>query len=408
MSQFLFGCVLLSALAAHADDHPGEVTAAFDVFSEPAAAQQITVLTPSVNGKIDAAKWLSIKVDWLADVVSGATPSTYGRVDAVSAATQFSELRNNVGADLEWRPPGPFSFHTAYHFGIENDYRSHALSLGAKLDLFHHNTQLWVDYAHNFDLVCDLNNIGLEATQRQPLGQSAGCFTSARGLVEEYIAIDAVEVGVSQVFTQRLIGSLLGYFEHDDGFLSNPYRRVRLYNGSVLAQESHPHLRDRGAVGGRLRYVPGESRGVLGFDGRFYRDTWAITAFNAEASWDHLVANDHFRYKLRARYYHQSRASFYRDAGETNSYEQQGPAGQYFTGDREMSSFGDLLLGVIATYRLRPSNTPRLGGAFTKFDFTARLDLVKVFAFTHSPPNLPRVSGVVDAIIAGVSILAGF
>jgi hypothetical protein len=53
---------------------------------------------------------------------------------------------------------------------------------------------------------------------------------------------------------------------------------------------------------------------------------------------------------MRARFYQQTRAIFYRDAGETLSYESVGPVGQYFTGDHELSPFWDLLVGAKVAY----------------------------------------------------------
>ncbi len=396
----LLGLALAPAIA-FADEHPGEVRASLDVFSEPAPAQSVTVVTPSVSGKVDLKRWLSARIDWNADVVTGATPRTYGAPDVISSATAFSELRNSIGAQLEART-GPFSAHAGYRFGIENDYRSHVLTAGARVDLFDHNTVIAADYAHNFDSVCDLDNRGLAVTQRQPLSSSVGCFAGHPGLVEEPLAIDSAEVSVTQTLTPRLIGALVGYSEHVAGFQSNPYRRVRLDGGMVFAQESHPLLRDRGAVGVRLRYAFASKRAVLGADVRLYRDSWEIQSITGELSWDHLVLGDRLRYRARVRYYQQSQASFFRDAGASNSYERTGPVGQYFTGDRELSPFGDLLVGGALFYRTT------IRRAFHSLEAGVHADLIKVFANSITPPNLPRTTGVIDALSVGLSAVAAF
>src|SRR5262249_45346577 len=161
-------------------------------------------------------------------------------------------------------------------------YRSHVLIAGAQLDLFRHNTILAGSYAHNFDSVCDLDNRGLSETMRQPLGTSGGCFSDRTGLTVEPLAIEAAELSLVQTLHRLWVASLFGSFEHLDGFQSNPYRRVRLDRGMVEAQESHPRLRDRGALGLRSRVAIPAVRGTLGADLRLYEDSWGIRSVTAE------------------------------------------------------------------------------------------------------------------------------
>ena len=47
--------------------------------------------------RADIRKWISLEVDWTADIVTGATPRTYGTPDAVTAATPFSDVRSLQG-----------------------------------------------------------------------------------------------------------------------------------------------------------------------------------------------------------------------------------------------------------------------------------------------------------------------
>jgi hypothetical protein len=395
------------ARRAAAVEYAGAVAAALSVFAEPAPTQHVVVVTPSAGARVQIGTHVAVAVDWTADIVTGATPRVYGSPDVVTAATAFDEQRNSIAATVE-AGTGPFTARAGYRFGIENDYRSHVLVLGAALDLFAHNTLIAATYAHNFDSVCDLNNQGLPPTLRQSLGTSRRCFSGIAGLTEEPLDIDGVELSITQTLTPRLVGALIGSYEHLDGFQSNPYRRVRLNGGAIEAQESHPRLRDRGAVTGRLRYAVGATRGALGLDLRLYRDTWSIQSITVETSWDQLHLKDRLRWRVRARWYQQSRASFYRDAGQANSYERAGPVGDFFTGDRELAPFGDLLLGGAIFYRPRPPAARRLGRIFTALDVGLRVDLVKVFAFTPSPPDVERTRGVVNALDVAVTALGQF
>jgi hypothetical protein len=392
--------VILGSTCALADEH-GDARAGVQLFVEPAAAERLIVVTPSAAARAAIVPWLSVALDWNADVVSGATHRTYGSSpDAVSGATQFSDVRNSVAARVEAKT-GPFTFGAGYRFGIENDYRSHVLSASAKVEWNKKNSALEASYAHNFDSVCDLDNHGLPSLLRQPLPVSNGCFSNAPGIVSEPLSIDGLEVSFTQIFTARLIGQVVAAWEHLDGFQSNPYRRVSLDGGTILAQESHPLVRDRGALGLRGRYAFPKVRGALGLDLRLYRDTWAIQSFTVEAGWEQHLGQ-RFLLKLRARYYQQSGAFFYRDAGATDSYDHSGPVGAYFTGDREMAPLADLLIGARFTTLFGKL------GPLTSLEGSLRIDLVDVFALTPAPPNADRTTGVVDALVGGLSIAGRF
>jgi hypothetical protein len=397
--------VLLGAWPARAAV-PGEVAAAVDLFAEPASAAPVVVVTPAVRGRVDPLPWLGVRADWTSDVVTGATPRTYGTPDAVSAATPFSEVRNSLGAQVEARLRERARIYTGYRFGIENDYRSHVIQAGARVDLWQHDTVLALDWAHNFDSVCDLDNRGLAVTARQPLVSSLGCFAGQAGLTSEPLGIDAAQLSLTQVLTPRLEFQLVGSFEHADGFQSNPYRRVRLWGGTVEAQESHPRLRDRGALTARLRYALGRA-GALGVDGRIYRDSWGILAVSGEASWDQLLAAGRWRVRVRARGYGQSRALFYRDAGEADSYERAGPPGQYFTGDREMAPLADVVIGGALWYRTGAAGR-RVARVLERLEVGARADVMKVFALSPEPPDAARTRGVIDALTLGLHALGAF
>lgn len=410
-SGFAAATTIALAAGALADRKPPPVTGAVDaslvIFAEPARGQSIVVVTPTVAGRVEATRWLTVAVDATVDAVSGATPRVYGAPDVVTAATPFDDTRVALGLRAA-AAAGPFTGELGYHYGIEADYRAHTLSAAARLDLFGHNTALVARYAHGFDSTCDLDNGNLPTARRQSLGTSHGCFSSQAGLTAEPLAIDGAELSLTQTLTPRLVGALVGAWEHLDGFQSNPYRRVRLrLDGGVFeAQESHPRLRDRGSLGVRARFAA-TRRGAAGLDLRLYRDTWAIQSITVEGTWDQLLLDERLRLRVHARYYQQSRASFYRDAAEANAYEIAGPAGQYFTGDREMAPLADVLVGARLGWRPRPMGK-RLARMFTAFEASLRLDLIKVIPFTPEPPNAPRMRGVVDAIIGGLSATGSF
>jgi hypothetical protein len=403
--------MLLLASAAFADEHEGErgsARAGLQLYIQPAAGDALVVVTPSASAQVAVTSWLSFDVDWLADVVTGATPRTYGPPDAISAATSFTEVRNllGAGAQVRWRM---LTFTAGYRYGIENDYRSQLVHGAVKADLFQHNTQLQASYSHGFDAICDLAQAGVPVTLRQPLDQSKGCFAGTPGLTEESLSIDAAELSWVQTISRAWVGALVGSYEHLSGFQSNPYRRVRLSGGTFQAQESHPRRRDRGALTGRLRYALEKEHAVVGLDLRLYRDTWDVQSITGEATWQQPFrpSQPEWRYLVLARGYVQSGAVFYRDAGNADAYDRTGPVGSYFTADQALAPLANLLVGGHVSWAGR-RDSGRYLAAFTSMETSLSLDWMRIFALSPNPPNVQRTQGWASAILVGLSASGWF
>jgi Protein of unknown function (DUF3570) len=398
----LASILMLLAAAATTARAEDKVEVKAEYFTEPASKQNLNVFHPLANVAVDAHPDFSLNFGYEADVVSGATPRTYGAtMDAISSATQFSDTRHAFHGGAELRL-GPAAVDAGYTFAFENDYRSHAVDVGARVDLWGKNTTFRLGYAHNFDSVCDVDNKGASPVERRSLGSSKGCFGKTVGLIEEPLAIDSYAVSWTQVLTPILLSDVSATFQVLDGFQSNPYRRVRLF-GTVEAQESHPLLRQRVAVQARLRLAVPRARAAIGFLGRFYWDTWGVKSGTAEVSWEEWV-HPQLLLRVRGRFYQQSRALFYRDAGETLSYEAVGPVGQYFTGDRELSPFRDYLVGFKVAWVRNADERGKVLRWFEQLDANIKIDLIDYQPMTPLPPNQARDVGLVNALIAEVGV----
>jgi hypothetical protein len=240
------------------------------------------------------------------------------------------------------------------------------------------------------------------AVDRRSLSASKGCFDKSSGLIEEPLAIDSYVISWTQVLTPILLSEVSASFQVLDGFQSNPYRRVRIF-GTFEAQEAEPRLRERVAVQARIRLAVPRARGAVGVSGRFYWDTWGVKSGTAEVSWEEWV-HPQVVMRLRGRFYQQSRALFYRDAGEALSYETVGPVGQYFTGDRELSPFRDYLVGFKVAYVKNADEKGKVWRAFETLDLNAKIDLLSYQALTPLPPNQARDVGFIDAILAQIGL----
>jgi hypothetical protein len=399
--------LLLAGGIARAEDRLDFSTS---YFVEPQKRLQLHVIHPALDATIDAVQReggaLTFKLGYDVDIVTGATPRVYGAsVDAISSATKFSDYRHAFHATIEARV-GPTTLDAGYTYGFENDYRSHAIDAAAKVDLWGKNTTFKLGYSHNFDTVCDADNRGAMPLERRALDTSKGCFDEkAKGIVDEALAIDSYFAAWGQVLTPILISELSASFQALDGFQSNPYRRVRLFSGTVDAQESEPTIRQRVALQGRVNLAIKKAHSALGLVGRFYWDTWNVRSGTVEVTYDQYVVPK-FLIRVRGRFYQQTRALFYRDAGETRSYEAVGPVGQYFTGDRELSPFRDWLLGLKLSYLKTADERGKIGKYFEALDLNLKVDVIAYEALTPLPPSASRSQEAIDALIiqAGLSL----
>ena len=275
------------------------------------------------------ASTLAIAAGYEADVVSGATPATFGPhvASTPSAATKFSDMRQQVHGGFGYeRPDGGISAR-GYAYGWESDYRSHVVSGDTHHDLLDHNFTLALAYTHNWDTVCDANNT---AAAGQPLDLAAAHVVGrllhehARRTPRTRCSIDTFEPSLSWTMTPRLVVQGGATIQILDGFQSNPYRSVLVGSQNRTPQEHMPEFRQRYAVFARaVVRVPRAARldardgaPLRGQLGRARRHRRPRRRPSTSASRCCCIA---------ARHYHlQSGASFYRNS---DGYRDPGPGG---------------------------------------------------------------------------------
>ncbi len=394
---------ILSASAMRLAHAENKTELNLNYFIEPSKSQRLNIVIPQFSVSADVHPNVSLNLGYDADIVSGATPRIYGaQMDAITSATHFSDVRHAPHAGIQLRP-GPVTLDAGYTFSTENDYRSHQLNVGAKVDLWGKNTTVAMNYSHNWDEVCNVDNTGATPLERRALTTSEGCFSHGKGLVLDSVTVDSYALSLSQVLHPRVAADLTASFEVIQGFQSNPYRLVSLFNGSVEAQEASPNLRQRVALQARLHVAVPNVKGAVMALGRFYTDTWGVRSFTAELDWQQYLLPQ-LLLRLRGRFYEQGRAVFYRDAGESLSYDSVGPVGQYFTGDRELSPFRDYLLGVKLSYLKFANEKGKIARVFQSLDLHLKAEGMKYETLTPLPPNAARANGPINAIITQIGI----
>ena len=382
------GAALLLTGSARAAENPTEASARLTYFGEPSTGNApVRVIHPQVDVSSPVGGGLGVAAGWEADAVSGATPKIFGPsvgVDAVSSATKFSDFRQLAHGGLRYdRADGGIS--ASYAYGWEHDYRSHSLSAATHDDLYDHNFTLALSYTHNWDSVCDANNeTATSVLQLQALTSSQHCFTSAADVTTHRLSIDAVESSLSWTMTPRLVVQGGGTIQILDGFQSNPYRRVQIGDQKLTPQEHEPIYRQRYAAFGRAAYAYPQWRASAIAMGRLYQDSWALQAVTADLQVNKYLGQA-MLLTLHGHYHLQSGASFYRDG---QGYLLHGPAGQYWTGDRELSPMSNTLIGGKMAFLRRPQQ--ERSSWFVEMEADVKYELLMYHLDSVNAPNSDR------------------
>ena len=379
----LLGAALAGGLARPAAANTAEAAARVTMFDEPSSKNiGVRVLHPQADVSATVASAVNFAAGYSADVVTGATPATF---DTVSAATKFSDTRHLVHGGFGFeRSDGGISFAGAY--GWESDYKSTVISGTTHHDLYEHNFTLALAYSHNFDTVCDADNTAAAGLplDRVALANSSGCFTSTPGYVTHSLQIDTFEPSLSWTMTPRLVLQGGATIQILDGFQANPYRKVLVGSQSRTPQEHLPDFRQRYALFARLAYAFPELRAsVLGMI-RGYDDSWAVKAFTADVTGTKYLGQS-MLISGRAHWHVQGGASFYRDA---MGYQILGPAGQYWTGDRELSPMGNYLVGGRFSFFRRPQQ--ERSSWFVEMELGGKYEFLYYLPQSPYAPNADR------------------
>lgn len=394
--------ILATAAAAHAEDR-AEVSTAF--FQEQRAGGKggLTVVHPQADVGTDIGRHVTLDLGYSADAVSGATATTY-QVDAVTGATTFSDFRHEGRLAIGFQGRRSRMVFSST-IGTERDYLTRQFGGAASIDLPGRNTSVALAYSHSFDDVCDKDNADLMPLERRALTGADPCNKTA-GIIGKNapgetvwrdISIDTVQATLTQNLSPTMNMQLALYGQVLEGFQSNPYRRVRV--GPNSPQEHIPDTRSRWSITARLnRYLP-KLRSAVHFNARFYNDTWEIYGGDVELAYSQYFGNS-LLLRFRARAYQQTAAKFFKDAF---FYETTSTAGEYFTGDRELSPVRSGLLGAKLTLITVGEDKP-VWGLFDKLQLNLKGDLMVLMPVAaDNPADNPM--GIDNQFLNGASLL---
>lgn len=340
----------------------------------------LTIVHPQADVSVDMGESATLGMGYSADVVTGATAAIY-QVDGISTATPFDDVRHEARLSLGFagsRSRLAFSGGA----GVERDYTSITAGASGAIDLPGKNTNLALSYTHNFDHVCDRENANVATPLANQALEGSDPCTKKFVLVEDTpgmttwrsLEIDTLQATLTQNLspTAVLQASLFGQVLR--GFQSNPYRRV---NVGQIAQEHIPDIRARTSVMVRInRFLPGV-RGAVHASVRGYSDTWDVDAISAEMGYSQYVGESLLLH-ARGRFHYQEAAAFYKDAF---FYETQGPAGEYFTGDRELGRIGNALGGLRMSYLKKAEDGAQVWGVFDSLQLDLKGEVLVLHEF---------------------------
>ena len=370
----------------------------------------LTVLHPQALFGVDLGRFVTLDVGYAADIVSGATATVY-QVDATTGATEFSDVRNEGTIAIGFQGKrSRLSFSGT--FGTERDYLSRQFGAAASIDLAGRNTTVGLAYSHGFDQVCTRDNgtatplesLALTGADEcaKPNVVSGGDTLDANGVritKWEDLSIDTAQVSLTQNLSPTMNLQVALFGQILEGFQSNPYRRVRV--GANTPQEHIPDTRARWSVTARLnRYLP-KLHAAAHFDGRFYNDTWGVTGGNIGLAYSQYIGKP-LLLRLHMRVYQQSAATFFRDAF---FYETLSSAGEYWTGDRELSPVRNATIGGKLSIITIGGDKP-VWGLFDKLQLHLKGDIMMIDVLAADSLEM-NVGGIDKQFIYGNGFIDG-
>ena len=208
--------------------------------------------------------------------------------------------------DAGWSQPIAVGTHANYGGRIEND--SDCLALGVNGGLSHD----FNDRATTLGLEAKLESDRVKPPGGEPEAGSDYRLTQKYGSRGKWG--NGLMLSLTQVMSSRWIANLNYAFEHQHGYLNNPYKIVSVLDGTGAVTdwvfESRPGKRTTQSVFWGNKVAFGST--VMDLSFRHGKDDWGILADSADLKLRFNVGSEDIYLEPHLRWYHQSQANFYR------------------------------------------------------------------------------------------------
>ncbi len=324
---------LLVATAMQAEDY-----VSVQVLQYNENDNRVSVTAPSIMINKDFGTDYTLNASFVADAVSGASPTYY---DASSGASAYARNKNVNVSDIKYdnitfsekRIAGGALFTSRFanrdelRVGANGSSEDDFDSGSGSLEYMH-----WLDSSKNSAITLGGSYQYNEITAR--CVDRVGCdASSGASEVKTSTAIN-VQLGVSHNINPQSYVDIAAFYIADDGYLTDSYLNVVRNNDGITADvvgEKRPDTRS--AYGGILKYVNAiTDRTTLHLSYRYYWDDWSIRSHTVDSDLYYELGSD-WTFKLGLRNYRQSAADFYNSSDNFFSNE------LYASSDYRLSDF---------------------------------------------------------------------
>jgi len=267
----------------------------------------VTITGPSILLRKKLTSNFSGYANYYVDSISSAS------IDVLSYASAYEEERTEISIGGDYLL-GETILSGGFTDSDESDFEAQTAYFGVSQEVFGGLTTIRMGFSRGWDEVGMVNDLDFS----------------------EDVDRRSYRLGATQVITKNLLLNFEFEGITDEGFLNNPYRKVR-YRDAVdpsifhWEEEVYPNTRTSSAfsLGGRYFVQPGSA--VYG-SARIFNDTWGIDAWDAQLGYTYSTQGS-WLFDYSYRYYTQTGADFYSDLFDYS--EQQNFRGR----DKELSTF---------------------------------------------------------------------
>ena len=275
---------------------------------------------PSLLVRKKFAEKYAVNASYYVDMVSSAS------IDVITTASPYKEERTQYGLGFEYLR-GKVTYAANFSNSKENDYDADTASFSISQDMFGDLTTVQLAFSRGKDDVTSRGN----------------------PLLSEKVDRHIYGIDVSQIVSRKLILGASWETTAEEGFLNNPYRRVRYVDAVPLGYsyefERYPRTRTGNALAFRGRYfLP--YRAALQGDYRWYNDTWGIDANTFEIAYTQPIG-DRLMFDVHFRYYMQGAADFYSDLYPRANFQ------NFLARDKELAMMDSQTLGFGVGYEFK-------------------------------------------------------
>jgi hypothetical protein len=295
----------------------------------------ITIQGPSVLIQKKVTDNFAVNYNFYQDYITSAS------IDVKLSASPYKEERTQHSGGFQYLH-GKSTYSAGIINSSEPDYKSNTTYYSVSQDMFGDLTTLTLGYRRGWDQVFRDVKTPNGVLENDPTFHQRA---EHRGY----------SLSLSQILTRNAIANFNYELLTDQGYLANPYRKIRylspgLGQGFTLADQIYPGTRTSNAGSLQLKYfLPW--RAALTGQYRFFRDTWGIVAHTAEVDYTHPLGN---RWILDGslRFYRQNHADFYGDLFPRANYQ------NFMARDRELAAFHSYTVGAGASYLFQVPGVP--------------------------------------------------